>query len=106
FARRSAASTAFRSTTSTCGYRPVARRLADRVERECAAARWRLQRRARSKAGAKGEECVGKRRPPRATTIEQLPCQALSGTRRLRLPAPEHIGSDAPRDFRARGPPL
>jgi len=33
-----------------------------------------VARRARSKAGAKGEECVGKRRPPRARAIEQLPC--------------------------------
>jgi len=30
-----------------------------------------VARRARSKAGAKGEECVGKRRSPRATAIEQ-----------------------------------
>jgi hypothetical protein len=56
-----------------------------------------VARRARSKAGAKGEECVGKRRPPRATAIEQLPCQALAGAHRLRFSAPNRISSDAPR---------
>jgi hypothetical protein len=56
-----------------------------------------VARRARSKVSAKGEECVGKRRPPRATAIEQLPCQALWGARWLRFPAPDRIGSDAPR---------
>jgi hypothetical protein len=59
-----------------------------------ASAGWRW---ARSKAGAKGEECVGKRRPPRAMAIEQLPCQALSGARWFRFHAPNRISSDAPR---------
>jgi hypothetical protein len=56
-----------------------------------------VARRARSKAGAKGEECVGKRRPPRATSNRAIAVPCVTTSRQLRFAAPDRVGSDAPR---------